>query len=88
MDQIERLQVEIDDIDTRLVELLKERFQRSREIGTIKRRENQPPFNPARGESQKHRFITNCGEADLDEGMADRLNSLLQEQVLAERIEL
>jgi SBF-like CPA transporter family (DUF4137)/Chorismate mutase type II len=42
MDAIERLQAQIDDIDARLVALLRERFQRTREVGAIRRRKIYP----------------------------------------------
>ena len=85
MEEISKLQAEIDDIDRKLIDLLRERFIRSREIGTIKRRENQPSFDPARASSVRQRFVEKCVEAGLDAGMADRLISLLVEQVILER---
>jgi chorismate mutase len=88
MDAIERLQAQIDDIDARLVALLRERFQRTREVGAIRRRENLPLFSLGRAESQKRQFVTSCVNANLDEGMATRLIGVLQEQVMAERAQL
>jgi chorismate mutase len=85
MEEISKLQAEIDDIDRKLIDLLRERFVRSREIGTIKRRENQPSFDPARARSVRQRFVEKCVEVSLDAGMADRLISLLVEQVILER---
>jgi len=85
MDEISKLQAEIDDIDRKLIDLLRERFIRSREIGTIKRRENLPSFDPARAGSVRQRFVEKCVEVGLDAGMADRLISLLVEQVIVER---
>ena len=88
MDSIQHLQAQIDDIDARLVALLRERFQRTRAVGAIRRRENLPLLSPERAESQKRQFVTSCNAADLNEGMAVRLIDVLQEQVLAERAQL
>jgi len=85
MDDISTLQVEIDDIDTQLIRLLKDRFLRSRRIGVIKRRNNQPSVDPARAQRQRQRFVEQSIEANLDARMADRLISVLIEQVIAER---
>jgi chorismate mutase len=51
----------------------------------IKRRNNLPPVDPARAQGQRQRFVEQSIEANLDAGMADRLISLLIEQVIAER---
>jgi chorismate mutase len=87
MEQVKILQDQIDDIDEKIVGLLGERFLRSRQIGTIKRRENQPPVDPVRRASQKQRFIAKCAEANLDLGFAERLISTIADQVIAERAE-
>ena len=85
VEEISDLQAEIDDIDRELIDLLRERFVRSRKIGTIKRQKNQPSFDPARSRSVRERFVARCVEADLDASMAHRLITLIGEQVIAER---
>jgi chorismate mutase len=88
MEAIEHLHAQIDDIDAKLAALLRERFQRTREVGAIRRRENLPLFSLERAESQKRQFVRICVAAGLDAQMAGRLIGLLQEQVMAERAAL
>ena len=85
MEEIRNLQTEIDEIDSKVVDLLRERFIRSRHIGMIKKREKLPLWDPDRVTRQRQQFIAKCVHANIDPGMADRLISLLIEQVIAER---
>ena len=88
MEEVRNLQIEIDEIDSKVVSLLRERFLRSRHIGVIKKREKLPLWDPERLTSQRQQFIAKCVHANIDPGMADRLISLLIEQVIAERNQL
>jgi chorismate mutase len=88
MEEVGNLQIEIDEIDSKIVSLLRERFIRSRHIGTIKKRESLPLWDPDRVTSQREQFIEKCVHANIDPGMAHRLISLLIDQVIAERTPL
>ena len=88
MEEIKNLQMDIDEIDSKVVDLLRERFIRSRQIGMIKKREKLPPWDPDRVTSQREQFVAKCVHANIDPGMAHRLISLLIEQVIAERKQL
>ena len=83
--ELPRLQAEIDAIDDAIVEMLAQRFQRSRRIGVIKRETGLPPTNPRRIAQQKQRFCEECVLQGLDGVMAFTLISTLIGQVVAER---
>jgi chorismate mutase len=88
MEEVRKLQIEIDEIDFKVVDLLRERFIRSRHIGIIKKREKLLLCDLDRVASQREQFIATCVRANIDPGMAHRLISLLIEQVIAERNQL
>lgn len=80
--------MEIDEIDSKIVDLLRERFIHSRHIGMIKKQEKLPLWDPGRLTNQRQQFIAKCVHANIDPGMADQLISLLIEQVITERKQL
>jgi len=79
------LQAEIDQIDTRIVDLLGARFKRSREIGRLKKEEKLPPIDPDRPVKIRAGFLERSVEAEIDEGMAAQIISLIIDQTIAER---
>ena len=85
MEKIDDLQKQIDVIDGKLIALLVDRFARSREIGTIKRLEGKPPFDPMRVSDQREKFIQDCISLGLDGGMASGIISGITDQVIHER---
>jgi chorismate mutase len=88
MEEIRNLQMVIDEIDSKIVDLLGERFIHSRHIGRIKKRENLLLWDPDRVTNQRQQFIGKCVHANIDPDMANRLISLLIEQVITERHQL
>ncbi|MGE4242372.1 chorismate mutase [Ramlibacter sp.] len=80
------LMAEIDSLDEQLVALLSRRFERSREIGAIKKKNGQAPYDPTRVQDQKKSFVEQCVRAGLDEGMAATLIDTIVKQVIAERL--
>ena len=85
MNDIVRLQAEIDDIDDKIIALLTDRFVHSREIGRIKLRNNQLLFDPERVSSQRQTFVDKCEATGIDAGMAERLIRVIVDQVIVER---
>jgi chorismate mutase len=86
MSEVFALQQAIDAIDDQLIQLLKQRFDHSRRIGVIKKREAQPPVDPTRVQSQRDRFLRQCVESGLDPEMSNRLLLVITNQVIAERL--
>jgi chorismate mutase len=80
-----QLMAEVDALDRSLVELLRRRFECSREIGSIKRSNGQAPYDPARVRDQQLSFVKLCVEAGLDESMASKLMETILQQVITER---
>jgi chorismate mutase len=86
LNEIMRLQEEIDRIDDSLIELLKRRFCRSRKIGAIKRQTAQPPLDPLRIQGQREQFAVRSQAAGLDAELSRNLYSVIIDQVILERL--
>jgi chorismate mutase len=76
----------IDEIDRRIVELLLNRFQYSRHIGTLKALLGAEPFDPLRVRDQKASFVDSCVRGGLDEKMAASVIDAILNEVVAERL--
>lgn len=85
-DDILSLQSAIDDVDGQIIELLRQRFVHSREIGAIKTRAGRPLVDPDRVQSQRTGFVRRCREAALDPEMAEQLILVITNEVIAERL--
>jgi chorismate mutase len=86
VNEVPALQQAIDQIDDQLIELLKRRFEHSRQIGVIKKSAAQQPVDPARVQNQRDRFLGQCAESGLAPGMSKRLLLAITDQVIAERL--
>jgi chorismate mutase len=85
MSDIPRLMAEIDKLDADMVGLLVRRFDRSREIGRLKRAGGQAAVDPQRVEAQRSCFVQLCARVGLDATMAAALISVITERVIAEK---
>lgn len=84
--EVSALQQKIDAIDDHLILLLKQRFEHSRRIGVIKKKEARPPVDPTRVQRQRDRFLRQCVASELDPEMSNRLLLVITDQVIAERL--
>ena len=82
---IPALQAEVDALDARMVEVVRQRLALSRQIGTIKRDHAQAPLDAARIDSRRARFLGVCAQADLPSTLAEGLFTLIANQVAADR---
>jgi chorismate mutase len=87
-DIISGLMPQVDAVDAALVDLLKQRFALSREIGDLKARSGQAPFDPTRVQSQIARFVDRCAEAGLNPWMGQQVISTIVGQVIVERFSI
>jgi chorismate mutase len=85
-DDVSQCASRIDEIDRRIVELLLNRFQYSRHIGTLKAQLGAEPFDPVRVRDQKASFIGSCVRGGLDEKMARLVIDAILDEVVAERL--
>jgi chorismate mutase len=76
----------IDVIDRQIGELLLNRFQYSRHIGTLKAQLGAEPFDPVRVRDQKASFIGSCVRGGLDEKMAGSVIDAILDEVVSERL--
>jgi chorismate mutase len=72
MDEIERWRKRIDEIDEQLLKLLNERSQCAVEIGHVKKKLNQPAWQPDR-ELQILRHVEQSNRGPLDDAAIRRL---------------
>lgn len=72
MDEIERWRKRIDEIDEQLLKLLNERSQCAVEIGRLKKKVNQPAWQPDR-ERQILRHVVDSNPGPLDNAAIRRL---------------
>jgi chorismate mutase len=72
MDEIERWRKRIDEIDEQLLKLLNERSQCAVEIGHLKKKMNQPAWQPDR-ELQILRHVAQSNRGPLDDAAIRRL---------------
>lgn len=85
-DDILLLQRAIDDVDDQIIELLRQRFVHSREIGAIKARAGRPLVDPDRVQTQRAGFVRRCCAVALDPEMAEQLILVITNEVIAERL--
>ena len=76
------LRASIDNIDAALINMLAERFRRTKEVGVLKALEGMPPADPAREKFQIERLRQLAAEANLDPDFAEKfLNFIIREVI-------
>lgn len=88
MDQLEALRREIDAIDERLVKLLAERFEVTRQVGLIKATRGLPPQDAIREAEIEAKVRRLAAEHHLDEGLVSDVLRAVIDRVVAEHHEI
>jgi chorismate mutase len=80
--QLENLRASIDNIDAALINMLAERFRRTKEVGVLKAQHAMPPADPAREKFQIERLRQLAKDAHLDPDFAEKfLNFIIREVI-------
>jgi chorismate mutase len=76
------LRASIDNIDAALINMLAERFRRTKEVGLLKAEHGMPPADPAREKIQIERLRQLARDAHLDPDFAEKfLNFIIREVI-------
>jgi chorismate mutase len=81
-EQLENLRASIDNIDAALINMLAERFRRTKEVGVLKAQHAMPPADAAREKFQIERLRQLAKDAHLDPDFAEKfLNFIIREVI-------
>lgn len=76
------LRARIDELDAALMQLMKQRFEVTRQVGAHKRQVGMPPADPGREQTQIARLRRLAEEADLDPAFSEKLLRLIIDEVI------
>lgn len=76
------LRARIDELDAALMQLMKQRFEVTRQVGGHKRQVGMPPADPGREQTQIARLRRLAEEADLDPAFSEKLLRLIIDEVI------
>ena len=76
------LRARIDQLDAALIQLMKDRFDVTRQVGQHKKATGLPPADPGREEVQIARLRRMAEEADLDPAFSEKLLRLIIDEVI------
>lgn len=84
MSELETLRERIDQIDSSWLALLSARFEVTRQVGELKKRQGLPARDPAREAQQTERMRQLAAEAGLAPELAENIFKLIASAVVAE----
>ena len=83
--RLSELRSSIDNIDAALINMLAERFRRTKEVGLLKAQQGMPPADLAREKFQIDRLRQLAKDAHLDPDFAEKFLNFIIREVIRDR---
>ena len=83
-EKLNELRIGIDDLDSKIIQLIADRFSLTRQVGQIKSHSNIDPVDPDREEFVLDKWEKLAIDADVDPALARALIRLIIDQSVAE----